>query len=115
MKAQKRAELTTLTMSSQADEFPVIDFGEFETNPEKVSLELFKAAGKWGFLVLKNHGIPSEDVKNMFALVWFEEWMTHVLRTDGSQSKEFFEQPQEVKQEKWMNTMQIGYDYKESM
>lgn len=31
------------------------------------------------------------------------------------QSKDFFEQPQEVKAEKWMNTDQVGYDYKESL
>ena len=31
------------------------------------------------------------------------------------QSKEFFDQPANVKSEKWMNTKQQGYDYKESV
>lgn len=31
------------------------------------------------------------------------------------QSKTFFEQPKEIKAEKWMNTDQVGYDSKESL
>jgi hypothetical protein len=31
------------------------------------------------------------------------------------QSEQFFQQPSEIKEEKWMNTKQQGYDYKESV
>ena len=53
------------------DAFPVIDFSGFDTNKQAVAAEIFEAASKWGFLVLKGHGIPSRDVHNMFAQVCF--------------------------------------------
>ncbi|KAH6664617.1 hypothetical protein B0J14DRAFT_644128 [Halenospora varia] len=81
-----------------SDDFPIIDFSDFAQGPARVSKDLFDAARTWGFLILKGHGIPMGDVDEMFDM-----------------SKDFFSQPQEVKAEKYMNTQQIGYDYKESM
>ncbi|KAH8897227.1 Clavaminate synthase-like protein [Thozetella sp. PMI_491] len=80
------------------DVFPVIDFGNLQSDPEGTAAEIFDAACRWGFLVLRNHGISTEDVQEMFAT-----------------SQDFFNQPAEVKREKWMNTLQQGYDYKESV
>ncbi|KAH8650593.1 hypothetical protein BGZ60DRAFT_389033 [Tricladium varicosporioides] len=82
----------------ESNDFPIINFSNFTEDPARVSAELFEAARTWGFLILKNHGIPQEDVDEIFEM-----------------SKDFFSQPQEVKAEKYMNTQQIGYDYKESM
>jgi isopenicillin N synthase-like dioxygenase len=56
-------------MSTQASDFPIIDFSGFETNKKSVAAEIFEAASKWGFLVLKGHGIPPEDIKKMFSTV----------------------------------------------
>lgn len=56
-------------MTFTTEEFPVIDFSSFEANKQAVAAEIFEAASKWGFLVLKGHGIPSEDVRNMFTNV----------------------------------------------
>lgn len=62
---------TNMAFSSTCPEdFPVIDFSEFEQNPAEVSNELFEAACRWGFLILKGHGIPQTDVDEMFALVY---------------------------------------------
>ena len=58
-------------MADVAEGFPVIDFSTFETNKALVADEIFQAASKWGFLVLKGHGIPSEDIKKMFSTVCF--------------------------------------------
>ena len=49
-------------MASPAEEFPIVDFSKFGTEPEKVSEQIFHAASRWGFLVLAGHGIPQEDV-----------------------------------------------------
>lgn len=58
--------------SVAADEdFPVIDFSRYETQPDVVATEIFDAASRWGFLVLKGHGIPSKDIDAMFELVRF--------------------------------------------
>jgi isopenicillin N synthase-like dioxygenase len=51
------------------ESFPVIDFTDFETRAEETAKELFSAASRWGFLILKGHGIPQEDVDRMFNLV----------------------------------------------
>jgi isopenicillin N synthase-like dioxygenase len=56
-------------MTDQSDDFPVIDFSNFETDTQAISAEIFQAASKWGFLVLKGHGISASDVANLFSLV----------------------------------------------
>jgi isopenicillin N synthase-like dioxygenase len=66
-------------MTDQTSEFPVIDFSSFESNKQAVAAEIFDAASKWGFLVLKGHGIPSEDIKKMFSTVS----ITHMLEITG--------------------------------
>ena len=50
-------------------EFPVIDFSNFEANKKTIAAEIFEAASEWGFLVLKGHGIPSTDIEEMFHTV----------------------------------------------
>jgi isopenicillin N synthase-like dioxygenase len=84
--------------AEQEQEFPIIDFGTVDKDPHRIAAEIFDAAHRWGFLVLKNHGIPQQDVEDMFAT-----------------SEDFFKQPMNVKEEKWMNVKQQGYDYKESV
>lgn len=83
--------------NESGDSFPVIDISEFHSNPGGIAAALFDAACRWGFLVLKGHGIPREDVDDMFSL-----------------SEQFFNQPQEVKAEKRLNMEGQGYDLKDS-
>jgi isopenicillin N synthase-like dioxygenase len=52
-----------------ASDFPIIEFSNFEKNKAAIAAEVFEAASKWGFLVLKGHGIPQEDIKRMFITV----------------------------------------------
>lgn len=50
--------------------FPVIDISAIN-NPEaqlSIAKEITEAARTWGFLLLKNHPIPSKDVASMFKL-----------------------------------------------
>lgn len=79
-------------------EIPTVDFSLFASDNDRLSAELFGAASKWGFLILTGHGIPQDEVDEVFDL-----------------SKGFFAQPKDVKEEKWMNTAQVGYDHKESV
>ena len=51
------------------DSFPVIEFANFDKHPEQTARELFDAASRWGFLILKGHGILQEDVNHIFDLV----------------------------------------------
>jgi isopenicillin N synthase-like dioxygenase len=53
----------------KAEDFPIVDFSKFDSQPEEVSQEIFEAAGRWGFLVLTGHGIAQEDVDEIFAMV----------------------------------------------
>ncbi|KAF7196093.1 hypothetical protein HII31_02494 [Pseudocercospora fuligena] len=80
-----------------AEELPVVDFSSFESDPRNVSAKLLAAAKRWGFLSLTGHGIQRQVIDDMFAT-----------------SSSFFDQPRDVKAEKWMNVKQQGYDYKES-
>ncbi|RDW70394.1 hypothetical protein BP5796_08791 [Coleophoma crateriformis] len=77
---------------------PVVDLRLFASDPDRLSGELFDAASKWGFLILTGHGIPLEEIDEVFNL-----------------AQGFFAQPKEIKEEKWMNTAQVGYDHKESV
>ncbi|KAK5127776.1 hypothetical protein LTR85_004892 [Meristemomyces frigidus] len=89
---------TSPARSLTKEEFPIIDFRTVDEDPKAVAAEILDAAQNWGFLVLKGHGVPQEDVDHMFAT-----------------SSSFFNEPKEAKSEKWMNTKQQGYDYKESV
>jgi isopenicillin N synthase-like dioxygenase len=97
------------------DSFLIIDFSGCEKHPQETARALFDAASRWGFLVLTGHGISDADVDHMFSLVSYRSTRQMFAQIDIAQSKEFFSQPQEIKEEKWMDTMQIGYDYKESV
>lgn len=58
-----------VVMMSEGDTFPVVDFSKFESDPQGTAAEILEAASRWGFLVLKGHGIPKHDVDQMFATV----------------------------------------------
>lgn len=60
--------------------FPVIDFSDFGTHPEQTAKELFDAASRWGFLILKGHGIPQQDIDHMFGLVSYPLQFSAVLQ-----------------------------------
>lgn len=79
------------------EKFPVIDFSLFETNAEAVATQVIDACTKWGFMILTNYGILSEDVQAMIDV-----------------HKDFCAQPIEVKSERTINEHQIGYDLKRS-
>ncbi|EME77686.1 uncharacterized protein MYCFIDRAFT_84797 [Pseudocercospora fijiensis CIRAD86] len=80
------------------DELPVVNFSSFDSDAKIVSAKLLAAAKRWGFLVLTGHGIPGQVINDMLAT-----------------TSSFFDQPEDVKAEKWMNIKQQGYDYKESI
>lgn len=50
--------------------FPVIDISSINAPEAQLSIakEITEAARTWGFLLLKNHPIPSKDVASMFKL-----------------------------------------------
>ncbi len=56
-------------MTVVEDSFPIVDFSNFDAHPEQTSKELYDAACRWGFLILKGHGIAQEDIDHMFELV----------------------------------------------
>lgn len=50
--------------------FPIIDISRIEDPTSQLSLaqEITEACSKWGFLLLKGHSIPSDDIANLFSL-----------------------------------------------
>lgn len=50
--------------------FPVIDISAINEPQAQLSIakEITEAARTWGFLLLKNHPIPSDDIASMFAM-----------------------------------------------
>lgn len=57
----------------EREDFPVVDFTKLDTNPVQVSDELFLAACRWEYLVLTGHGIPHDDIDEIFAMVCASE------------------------------------------
>lgn len=51
---------------SMDQDFPVLDFQEFNQNFDKFSRDVFEASKKWGFFILTGSGISKD---NMFGLV----------------------------------------------
>jgi isopenicillin N synthase-like dioxygenase len=51
-------------------EFPVIDISEINDDVKQLAIakEITEASRTWGFLLLKNHPIPTEDIDDMFNL-----------------------------------------------
>jgi isopenicillin N synthase-like dioxygenase len=74
--------------------FPVIDITRIDHEDEKTRLakEITVASGRWGFLLLKGHGIPPTDIENMFNL-----------------GKEFFTLPPQEKDPYPITSQTIGY------
>lgn len=60
---------TAVSGVASSNDFPVIDFSNREKDPQGTAAEILKAASEWGFLVLRDHGIPPEAIDEMFALV----------------------------------------------
>jgi hypothetical protein len=57
------------TGQQDQDSFPVIDYSTFEKDPRGTALRVLDAASRWGFLVLEGHGIPGEELDEMWAMV----------------------------------------------
>ena len=51
------------------DQIPVIDFGNFDTNPKEVAADVLQACKTIGFFYIINHGLPKDQIDHSFALV----------------------------------------------
>lgn len=77
-------------------EFPIIDIAAIdEPNSQlKIAQQITKASQTWGFVLLKNHSIPTEDIDRMFAVC-----------------REFFvDVPEEMKEPWPVNNKYVGYN-----
>ncbi|RFU32285.1 hypothetical protein B7463_g4065, partial [Scytalidium lignicola] len=74
--------------------FPIIDVSKIDCPETQLSIakEVTKACKQYGFLLIKGHPIPPEDIEEMFAL-----------------AKDFFSTPEEDKAQFPMNSTQVGY------
>ncbi|KAK6366319.1 hypothetical protein LTS17_010825 [Exophiala oligosperma] len=85
-------------MATSNDEFPIIDISDLDlssgrsSSQRRVADEVTRACREWGFLLVKNHPIPAEDIEEMFVL-----------------SREFFQLPEEVKERYPITKRSIGY------
>ena len=50
-------------------EIPVIDFGNFDSNPKEVAQKVLEACKTIGFFYIVNHGLASDQVDHSFELV----------------------------------------------
>ncbi|CAM6090452.1 unnamed protein product [Calypogeia fissa] len=66
---------------TEMGEFPVIDFSRMETDRAGIVKQLYSAASEWGFFQLVNHGLTSDELRE--------------LQAEGSN---FFSLPGEIKQ-----------------
>ena len=51
-------------------DFPVIDIGDIDKEDSQLDIakQITAASQTWGFLLLKNHPIPSQDIDEIFSL-----------------------------------------------
>ncbi|KAI8138891.1 hypothetical protein BJV82DRAFT_280763 [Fennellomyces sp. T-0311] len=49
-------------------EIPVIDFGNFDSNPKEVAQKVLDACKTIGFFYIVNHGLPKEQIDHSFEL-----------------------------------------------
>lgn len=75
--------------------FPIINISKIDEPASQLSIakEITSACKKWGFLLIKGHEIPTEDIADMFR-----------------QSKTFFDLPEEQKEPWPINAKYIGYN-----
>lgn len=75
--------------------FPIIDISQID-QPEsqlKIAQAITTACEQWGFLLIKGHPIPANDIKEMFRI-----------------SKDFFHLPEDQKEAWSINKSYIGYN-----
>lgn len=51
------------------ESIPIVDFKEFNTNPQKVAQDVFEACKSIGFFYMINHDLPQQDIDKAFELV----------------------------------------------
>ena len=76
--------------------FPIIDIADIEKQDSQLDIarQITTASQTWGFLLLKNHSIPIEDINEMFSL-----------------SRDFFvDIPEEMKSPWRVNDKYVGYN-----
>ncbi|KAL5344035.1 Clavaminate synthase-like protein, partial [Aspergillus crustosus] len=76
--------------------FPIISLARLAIDFTKVSKEIFDASHEWGFFIVTDHGISNVD--RMFTM-----------------SRQFFDLPADVKREKTLNELGVGYDGHKSL
>jgi isopenicillin N synthase-like dioxygenase len=77
-------------------DFPIIDIADIEKPDFQLDIarQITKASQTWGFLLLKNHPIPMEDINEMFNL-----------------SRKFFVNTTEEMKDPWpINDRYVGYN-----
>lgn len=77
-------------------DFPIIDIAAIDEPDSQLNIakQITKASQTWGFLLLKNHSIPSKDIDKMFAIC-----------------REFFvDTPEELKAPWPVNNKYVGYN-----
>ncbi|KAL4965483.1 uncharacterized protein BDV14DRAFT_199888 [Aspergillus stella-maris] len=72
-------------------EFPIISLKDLNSDFENISKAILKASQEWGFFIVTHHGVTGSD--RIFEL-----------------SRQFFDLPMEVKGEKTLNELGVGYD-----
>ncbi|KAF7729420.1 hypothetical protein EC973_004399 [Apophysomyces ossiformis] len=73
-------------------QIPVIDFGEFQSNPAKVAKHVLEACKSIGFFYMINHGVPETDIDQAFEL-----------------AKSYFDQSEEEKRKHLISEDNYGY------
>lgn len=78
----------------ESNAFPVIDVSKIDDSDSQLAIakEVTDACKEWGFLLIKGHPIPLEDVEEMFSL-----------------GKMFFSLPEEEKEPWPINSQRVGY------
>ncbi|KAI9316256.1 hypothetical protein BX666DRAFT_1859471 [Dichotomocladium elegans] len=74
------------------DKLPIIDFGNFDTNPKEVAEKVLDACKSIGFFYVINHGLQQKDVDYAFAL-----------------AKTYFDLPHEEKRKDMIQADNHGY------
>lgn len=77
-------------------DFPIIDIGKIDQEDSQLEIarQITAASNTWGFLLLKNHPIPQDDIDEMFRL-----------------SREFFVDVDEDMKSSWpVNSKYVGYN-----
>ncbi|KAH0845966.1 hypothetical protein AYO21_01361 [Fonsecaea monophora] len=84
-------------ISPSPDTIPIIDFSRYSTDLPSLAREIKQVSATWGFLYLRNHGLPQSDIDRIFDI-----------------SATFFKTtPREEKSSTpWSSIVNAGYDAK---